>query len=231
MSDIVVIAKTRAEMQEAQGKLSVWVRERIHAAIDEAKESRQRVAIARKGKWAVAHLVRQLKQRLKLVVYYRKIELALALGYHIVPNFPIDHFAIRTTRVRPNPQESTWEDSGREQNAMKLTQGKGRYVDSRPAIAKRYRDDPEGSNKRIAHYFAKHFCKPEFPYAVVKPEIMLGTDRAMQAKVFDAIGVCPPTNRGDPMVIGRIWHPDGQTWNRGRCISFLVTWWIDTAQL
>jgi len=69
------------------------------------------------------------------------------------------------------------------------------------------------------------FQEVVFPLVAARPEIMGATADAMGLKVFDAIGICPPVRKGDPLIIGKI-YGQGPNWNRKE-VSFLIAWHLD----
>jgi hypothetical protein len=70
----------------------------------------------------------------------------------------------------------------------------------------------------------------DFPFVLTKPIILEATERAINEKIFDDLGVLPARQRnGDPMVIGRIRDPRGVP--DARYLSFMVCWFVDTTQL
>jgi hypothetical protein len=69
----------------------------------------------------------------------------------------------------------------------------------------------------------------EFPIAAAQAEVMTATQEAMALKVFDAIGICPPQRKGDPLIIGQIMMP-GTRWSR-KTVSFLIAWHLDLRTL
>jgi hypothetical protein len=222
-TDLVVVARNSSEMALAQQKLLTWADARIEAERDLLTEAETKLAKAREMKQRTTTYANRVMLARGSVSYYEKIKLALEAGYCIVPNFPIELIAIRTTKASP-----TLRDHTNEQKAMMLAPGEGRYVDPIPKMSTRVETEEGEKPKRVRH--ADHFREVTFPASLARIEILEDLDRAQKLKLFDAIGILPSTRRKpDPMLIGQIYHRRGQF--SVKTVSFLITWWIDTSTL
>lgn len=233
-NEVVVIARNPVELEQSQGKLIEWAGKKVAAQKQSMDELQENYDVAVKSKWRSSTLKRHLNIAKKIVRYYEKIEAALKAGYCIVPNFPVDVFAIRTAKVIPkkNFESSSYRSvGGTLQKTESPPLGEGEFVSDVP-IDEGWSEegkDKNGNEITIHTAFASDFDAPEFPLAMVKPQIMKDTSRAMTLKFFDEIGVLPERrSKGDPMVIGRVVHRVGYS---ERVTSFLITWWIDTREL
>lgn len=234
-NEVVVIARNPVELEQSQGKLIEWAGKKVAAQKQSMDELQENYDVAVKSKWRSSTLKRHLDIAKKMVIYYEKIEAALKAGYCIVPNFPVDVFAIRTAKKFPkkNYEQSKYKHSvgGALQKTESPPLGKGEFVSDVPIDGKDEKKSYNDEGKGITIYNAQAiaFDDPEFPLSMVKPQIMKDTSRAMTLKFFDEIGVLPERRgKGDPMVIGRVVHRVGYS---ERVTSFLITWWIDTREL
>lgn len=250
--NLQLIARTPAEMRQATGSLAAWMRDKIAIVEKDAAELAENIAIAETNGWKTDALKRQHRLCVRRVAFYEKLAAALDAGYCIVPNFPIDLIAIRTTLDRPIRRwgrEHRWEnEAAKDIHTNSPDLGDGDNVSSVAKIGTATQPvyDENGYHAKNAEgewryrdvYYPSDFdCEIEFPVALAKPEIMSATAEAMALKCFDEIGVlgvpAGQTARGkrpDPMVVGRIIDPRSTTYNR-RYVSFVLAWYIDTHTL
>jgi hypothetical protein len=233
--NVVVIARDPEELERAQNKLIEWASNKVTSERQVQAELQENYDVAVKNKWRSSALKRRLDIAKKMVSYYEKIEAALKAGYCIVPNFPVDVFAIRTDKKKP---KRNFEQSKYSSHVGRVSQktespplGKGEFVSDIPIDEHRTKRVRDGEGEMTTRYCAQAigFNEPEFPLTLVKPHIMKDTSRAMTLKFFDEIGVLPERGgKGDPMVIGRVVYRQGYT---ERAVSFLISWWVDTREL
>jgi hypothetical protein len=231
--DLHLIARSPAEMKQAQAAFVSWIDAKIAIVEKDAAEAAENWRIAVENNWKSGTFERQSKLADARVRFYRKMKAIAEAGYCIVPNFPIDLFAIRTTRRTPDKQESSYQHSSHEQRSNAPPLGEGDYVNPQPEIAqrlerKRKPDTGELITKTL-YYAADFNDEIEFPISVARPEIMSATVEAMALKAFDEIGVQDGRRRGDPLVIGRIIDPRDKY--RQRFASFIIAWYVDTSAL
>ena len=231
--DFVLVARSSQQMDRCQAQLVQWCDRKIAAMQAEADDLAENLDIATRNKWGTGGLSRAHKLAVKRVEYYRKIKLALEAGYVIVPNFPVEMFAIRTNRKTPPGTVVEYEDSLPRPEAEGLPAGEGRYVDDQPIGIEHYQEQvgAPGRERTADRYFATELNEEiDFPFARAKPEILKAAELAMAHKLFDEMGVLPARQRGDPMIVGRIKDPRSTTYNP-RWITFLIAWFIDTRDL
>lgn len=222
--NVQLIAEHPADMQAAQSSLAEWFRQKIEIAKGDASDAEDSLDIATKAGWKATSFERQKRNARKRVVFYEKCLAAIEAGYTIIPNFPVDVFAIRTKRETPKRAESQYPNSPAfVQKAQEAPHGEGEYVDPFPVVGGSMSSD-------VAKYFPRHFDEIEFPISIAKPRVLEATQRAMAAKIFDEVGCLPVRNnkKGDPIVTGAVLMRNGYTEHR---IMFLIAWWIDTRQL
>jgi hypothetical protein len=226
--DVVVLARNPEEMAMAQQGLVSWAQSRVQAETRELEVAEENLTHAKSMKVRTDGWKRQVAMSRKRVTYYTKILSALEEGFCIIPNFPIQVIASRTSKESPKKQtvSRAWEiDTVKYES---LPQGEGRYVDPRPKTRQVVRQD---GDKEITRTVTTDFQEDiDFPFKKVRPQVLTDMDRAMKLKIFDEIGVLPDVSRrkGDPMVVGQIKYRDGYN---ETVVSFLVTWWIDTRDL
>jgi len=227
--DIVVLARDPQEMANAQQGLIVWMDQKIAGLRAELAEAEENLATAKRMKVRTEGWVRVIRRAQSRVTYYEKARTALEEGYCIIPDLPVQLIAVKTTRKKP-PKKwrsgKAWQAN--EATALALPEGVGRYVDTSVEVEEREVAVPDKDYTRTEHR-AIDFLDVDFPFKVVKPQILLGLEAAMKRKLFDEIGVLPATNRGgDPILVGRIKRKEGYT---ERALTFLIAWWIDTSDL
>jgi hypothetical protein len=230
-NDMVVMARNPQELQVAQDRLIKWADSKIKDAQIILKDSEANLEIAKKNKWRVSNWKSRTKMDREQVNYYEKIKAALEEGFCIVPDFPIEIFAIRTTKKAPkrNYKSSIYSPSHwvEDQKTNAPPKGEGDYVsvDAKQCTWQTCEENKDGKKITRYHTESDEFVLPDFPIKLVKPHILKDTTRAKTLKIFDEIGILPAQRRGtDPMVIGRIWNRRGRS---EQSISFVITWWID----
>lgn len=234
---LVVLAKNRAEMMEAQTQSVGWAFNKVQHARAVLAEAETNLNIAAENMWNTSGWKKTLKREKKRVQYYEKIHAALEAGYVIIPNFPIDVFAVRTQRNYPLKHYSTSWSQDRDHKSEALALGEGDHVDSvTHQSMQTYPPGTFGESQKYDrnYYWADDFKDVDFPIKGVKPAILEETSKALLLKIFDEVGCTPGRNirqqetrfnlKADPMVVGRILFKDG---GKEKAVSFLVTWWLD----
>lgn len=221
------------EMAQCQEALIGWCQQKIRTIREEINDLTAAVDSAIKHKWAVSALKRQLDKAKKRIIYYGKVMTALKAGYCIVPNFPITGFAIRTNRSIPsgNAVESWW--ARFEQHPTVLPEGQGEYKNPLPLVQRDKNTEVDAAGKtktKNISYPVGWTPEMEFPISMAKPQIIEATSAALKLHVFDALGICPPERRRDPMIIGAIYDGSAPRLADKR-VSFLIAWHLDTQVL
>ena len=230
--EMELVAFTPGDLVGAQRNLVTWCEGRIARAGNLVAEASGRVEAAR-GAMEIDLFQRQLGRERQHLTFYQKLLAAVREGYLIVPNFPIDVFAVRTTLQRPSTGlGANWPRGVPSVPAQRLPAGAGRYVSLRPSV---FRDDvPErqsdGSTKVVQKWFADEMEDVAFPVALVKPAVLGATARALALKIFDEIGLVGESPKADPIVVGRIYHPSHRRYAM-RAVTFFVAWWLNTERL
>lgn len=220
--DIQLTATLPHDMVVAQKQLIAWCEKKIEVVNSETEDLRAAAEHAKLMKWKSATLENQHRKSIKLGEYYEKIRSALLAGYYIVPNFPIQMFAIRKKWGRqPKGHSNRFHDS-HEQKAMELPVGAGEYKNPFPVVERI--SNPAGIPDAS---YPSEWDEMEFPITMSKAPIMEATTTAMHLKVFDQIGVMPATRKKeDPVIIGQIFHKTGPY--SLKTVSFMIAWHLNT---
>lgn len=228
LADMVVIAKNSQEMAKAQVELFEWFSKKVDKEKDELKVAEQNLSHAVEAKIRASGWKRQVNIAKARVTYYEKAREAIEAGYCIVPDFPIDVFAVRTTKAKPRRSvlRSNWKTrNGSTAEPMSLESGDGRYVSESLKLVDTVEDN---DGKSVFLSRVEGFEEVDFPLKAVKPMILAELSRAMKLKIFDEIGVLPARRvNSDPMIIGKVILGHGG----GQVVNFLITWWVDTSAL
>lgn len=232
-ADIVVVASNPQQMQAAQSELVKHFDAKLEALKADLVEAESNLAIAKARKWKTGPWSGQLKKISDNVNFYTKIKAALEAGYVIIPNLEdLDIFAIRTKKFRPKKNVAkggnSWVQRPDAQQSDKPALGDGRYVnaDTINSTWTETTKQSDGTTYQRMMSKAIAFDDVDFPFKLVKPQILEDTSKAMKALIFDDIGILPKRNirRGDPMVVGRVL-------NGTKAVSFLITWFVDTSMI
>jgi hypothetical protein len=224
--DIELTALHPIEMVNAQQELITWCDGKITWLKKEAEPLYEAAEYARKMQWKHLPLQRQHHRMIKQIDYYKKIKAALMEGYYIIPNFPIELFAIRSKgKLLAMTTDDHW--GSKEQRADMLPEGEGEYKNPQPIIE---RSSYQSGNETKRYSQAIGWDEFEFPLVMAKPEIMKATNKAMQKKIFDAIGIMPDQRkREDPLIIGQVCLKfPGQN---AKIVSFMIAWHLNTNML
>jgi hypothetical protein len=237
--DETFVALTPAELPAAQHGLIEWCERKVKALEAEAKDLDEHRIIAKSNGWKLSTIERNLALARRRVLYYGKMKQALEAGYLLVPNMPVDVFAVRVSRETPRAQavsENSWQPRAPQATAEALPAEEGRYVGGALALRREswQRKDENGSAVDKYQWWADEFTDVDFPVKAVKPVVLENTARALGLRLFDQIGIVRDNGvqrnwprRGDPIVVGQLIDPRGQ----GRGTSFFVAWWLDTSTL
>lgn len=246
-----------AEMQAAQGDMRAHLEAKLTVIEREIVEANSALNEARRNGWATGKLISARNHLVDDETYYNKILAAVEAGHTIIPEFPIEVFAVR--RGEPDKRQSqtytgyvsvgeTWLSHPVRPDCAPA--GAGEYRNPEPQTDNDGQWDAEG--KRISSTILKT-GKPAgpimFPHMTARAPIMKATAEAMANKTFDQIGVCLPVQKaakgrvirpqprrrqmnaavGDPLVIGQVLRKNEG--GRQRCVSFIIAWYLDLNEL
>lgn len=226
-----LVARNPVEMQEARSGLANWLTAKITAVGAEMQDYQESLAEAVRNKWSAKGLKKAISSAFWRKEFYEKTLDAVEAGFTIVPEFPIDVFAIRVQREAPEGgvQTSTW---SRATPALEVCEilptGAGGYVSPTPKTVhwKETRQNEQGKDFKMNLVRATALQSVEFPIRSARAEVMSATAQAMALKVFDEIGICPQTRKADPLIIGRILLPGSD-----QTVNFLIAWHLNLNDL
>jgi len=225
---MTVIARNPGEMKVAQQHLIGWANQKIEYIEQDLAELERNLSMAQKYHWRREPWRARINKARRKIEFYQKVKAALEAGFCIVPNFPVDVFAVRTTKAKPKRGKDKWAHNLPTPTTNSPPIGDGQYV-STDTIVEKSETKLDKDNREIVLWSNKDFDLVDFPFAFAKPEILNDTGKAMALKIFDDIGALPPRKRrGDPVVVGRIVMKEGYF---EKCVTFLISWFIDTDQL
>jgi hypothetical protein len=230
-------------MQAAQLDIAAWLRNRLKSLFAEWSELDAALNEAARNGWRMEPLQRQLNKVGAQEKFYTKALLAVEAGYTIVPEFPIDVFAIRVKRkhvtqqyVETRGQWSNPVSNIEDQQSDLPTAGEGRYESPTAKLRGQTRteNDGKGGKEIIKCAFTDDWGDIVFPLKAARPVVMNATAQAMAMKVFDQIGICRPVRNaaartGDPLIVGQVLS-NGPHWSR-KCINFIIAWHLNLNEL
>lgn len=239
---LIAVASNREQMQVAQQQLVAWADDKIKTLQAERAEVQSSLDAAKAHKWGTSGFQRIVTGLTRQIQFYEKIHDAIELGYTIVPNFEdVDVFAVRTCRARPTRNfASQHQLHGKvipeDQRSECPPVGEGEYFNATAVYVQdkilSHKDKTSGADVFLERAWTTDHGMIEFPFKLVKPEILDSTKKAMRTLCFDELGCVPGRKRrrrGDPMILGLIHLPDGK--HRRKTVTFLITWFVDTRML
>lgn len=226
MTDRMLVATTPTAVVKAHVDIAEWARLKMHEARLDLAVERENLKTAERCKWSTKPFRRNIRKCQARVVFLEKLVAGVEAGLHIVPNFYMSIFAIRTdaTKVKGKPKASRYGiDSYFPQAAKSLPAGDGRYVSPQPTYSywKGSRKNSEGNPYEVTVSQPVSFLLPDYPVCLAKPELMAATERAQLLGIMDEIGIAEDQSRGcgDPMILGRINQPYGRP-----SVTFFIAW-------
>lgn len=234
--ELQLVAHSREQMAAAQTKLIDWAQRKIDEQKLESEEASKAKTVALAAGFDTGPFHRSHLKAVRLIDFYEKLKAAFSAGYVLIPDFPVDVFAIRTNKRYPAAQESRYRNDTRNQSSEGPSLGEGEYVDSDPTICKGSTYHEENHKKELVpvqFWKADEFKDViDFPMSIAKAAVMDDVACAMQQKIFDEIGVLPNRRqiKKDPIVVGIIRDPRSSTYNKRR-VMFLLAWYLDTRTL
>lgn len=229
--NVAVTAFEPNDMPRCQEALKAWARNKVLTLDSDVEELQQALDHAKAKKWKISTFQRHLGIARKRVEFYRKVMLALEAGYVIVPNFPVQAFAIRTPKRKPSEQYKILTyNIDFKQGSPCPDVAEGEYQNPFPVVSREDtgEDDKQGRSQIIQWPVA--WDEMDFPISMAKGEIMEATDRAMALKIFDEIGILPKARKEDPIIVGQV-HLKGPCGYATKTVTFMVAWHLDTRVL
>lgn len=230
--NLSLVALTPAEMPVAQTALVEWCTRKIAHHEAEVADLRANHEIAKRNRWGSrGALERTIKREEERIAYYGRIKAALDAGYLIIPNFPIDAFAVRVKEgSKPRWMRSNWRsnDLVDAKPTRALPAGSGEYVDDQKVVEEHAHTYPDGKTKTwlTTNEFDREI---DFPLVGIKPVILEAAERALAARIFDRIGVVQQRRKEDPILVGQIERKNGRY--GVKTVTFFIAWWLNTEDL
>lgn len=207
------------EMQAAQGDLRAHLERKLLTIEQEIVEANRALNEARRNGWATATLTSARNSLVNDETYYNKILAAVEAGHTIIPEFPIEVFAVRQDKPDKQPPRTyngvvSTSDThlGRPAEADCAPAGAGEYRNPEPHAYSETRENraPGAQERNEPRYWTtiRRTGYPvgpiAFPAMTARAPIMRATAKAMKDKVFDQIGVCLPVQKASK---GRVIRP------------------------
>lgn len=252
-----LVATSPLEMEAAQGDLRARLEEKLTVIEREIVEANRALNEARRNGWATGALTSARNRLVDDETYYNKILAAVEAGHTIIPEFPIEIFAVR--RGTPDKRESftytgyeatgdSWLSNPIQSDCAPA--GAGEYRNPEPEMDSRhYRNAQNEITNTVIIKTGRPVGPIMFPSATARSPIMRATAAAMKDKVFDQVGVCLPVEKaskgrvirsqprrrqmnaavGDPLVIGQVLRKNEG--GRQKCVSFIIAWYLNLDEL
>lgn len=230
-SSVHLVARNPVEMQNAQADLAVWLKNKIVEIEIEINDLGAALNEAAAAGWNMEPLKRQLNKTVRQQEFYRKLLAAVEAGYTIIPDIPVEVFAIRVERAAPRGDTVSSDYSPRyaipaDEKPDKLPVGAGDYVSPVPDAWRH----SETMKRKDETTYLRHFANPSgfrdvvFPLRAARVEVMSATKDAMAHKIFDQVAICPAKRKADPLIIGQVVGPKAT-------ISFIIAWHLNLNEL
>lgn len=231
VENLSLVALTPAELPATQSALVEWCARKLAALAEVVADLDHNLEIAKRNMWRTASISAALTRERQRIRYYEKIKAAVEAGFLLIPNLPVDVFAVRVHRA-PRHTTSNYEHSRALTTATTTAPslGQGHYVDNaKPYEDHSYQVQENGKTVTKPLYVSREYDDEwDFPVTAVKPVVLEAMARAMALKVFDTMGTVQNVQAtGDPIVVGQIVDPT----RRGRMATFFIAWWLNTEDL
>lgn len=202
-----LVATNPVEMKAAQGDLKAWLEAKLDVLERDIKDANAALTEARQNGWNTSALTSARNRAVDDETFYHKILMAVEAGHTMIPDFPIDVFAVRRGE-KEKPERNTFNG---------VTNGRSTYLghaaqpDCAPAGAGEFRNPEAHTMQTVMENRApgaqergepRYYTTVErtgypahdinFPKTAARAPIMKATADAMREKVFDQIGICFP---------------------------------------
>lgn len=238
-----LVARNPEEMQAAQADMLAWLKQKLTTVEVEVREMNAALNEARTNGWKTDALQRARNRAISLETFYFKLLMAVEAGYTVIPEFPVDVFAIRVQRgnvTAPTREERGgwgWPTIPNEQSDRPPA-GAGEYKNPSQLVRHKEWKGKEGDKDVVKRWTTASDWQDEivFPMTAARPLVMNETAKAMALKVFDQVGICRPVDqgrivsygKGDPLIIGQILH---QRASGIKAVSFIIAWYLNLNEL
>jgi hypothetical protein len=220
-------------MQEAQQTTAQWVLQKIRNAHQELAEVAKTRSALEKIEADTKSVDRLAKLAVRRITFYEKIKAALERGYVIIPPFAVQAFAIRVPENSSPKIDRSRASWNADESTRRLPAGEGRWVHPRAkrehveTVTEQVPSDTSKTREIAIYENDSDWLKVDIPIMAQKPEIIDAVRGAMEARIFDALGIAPAYRDADPIIVGQIKH-----WrDRANPLTFFVAWWMNEADL
>ena len=235
--NLSLVALSPSDLPQAQSSLVEWCDRKIAHVQGIVEDLTKNLEIAKRNRWGSRQsLQTALGREEKRVLFYGKIKAAVGAGYLVVPNFPVDAFAVRVRPEEARRKAASYvSDDLTDVTPHLLSAGDGEYVDD-----KRKYDDNRWKSKDAAGKEQTHGDvsvreyneEVDIPLVALKPVVLEAVERAMALKIFDRLGIVKQRKR-DPIIVGQLLDPR-EKWpnsDQARMVTFFIAWWLNTDDL
>ena len=229
-----LVARNPVEMQSARENLIEWLRLKLASVETDINDYQASLEQAIKNRWNKTGLRKAVNQAINQRTFYEKVLAAVEAGYTIIPEFPIDVFAIRVERgnaITENQASRYGRPTALLEPPDILPEGEGDYASSIPKTHtwQENKTDEKGNKYTVYHLNSTDLQDVAFPVRAARVEVMSATSEAMALRVFDQIGICPAKRKADPLIIGQILMPVKNYTQK--TVSFLIAWHLNLNEL
>jgi len=221
-----IVAVDRPSLVKAHVDVASWVEQRLERNRVELREVEVSLTQARDRKWATTSIANQVRRLKAHETFLNKVRGAIEAGYTIIPNFDLTLLAVRTDKNAPRAEDRSVPTVA----AVRLPAGHGEYVSPEPEFESWTIEEtgPDNKKRNDTVYRATAHAPVDVPFVLIKQGLAERLHEAMKERLFDEIGIVE--HRRDPVLVGRILHPEARQWDR-RGIAFFIGWWFNMQDL
>jgi hypothetical protein len=251
-----LVATDPSEMKAAQGDLKTHLEQRLSVIEGEILELNAALNEARRNGWNTAALTAARNRAVDDETFYNKLLAAVEAGYTMIPDFPVDVFAVRRVKADSH-QSNTWDGyvlpEGTYLNSPVQPDcamvGQGEFRNPSPRLQSYYVGTAKNrQGQDVDRYRVTRTGEPAgpivFPHFSARHRVMQAAAKAIEQKFFDQIAVCRPTvataagrtaqaastRAGDPLIIGQVLRKRIGSAPQ-KCVSFIIAWHLNLNDL
>jgi hypothetical protein len=255
-----LVALNPAQMEAARGDMKAWLEDKLTVIERDIIEANAALNEARKNGWATGPLVAARNRAVDDETFYNKILAAVEAGHTIIPDFPVEVFAVRRAEA-DREREVTFNNAiavrdtflGEAVSPDCAPAGAGEYRNPQPWTSEStYENKAPGAQERNEpRWYTRGYRSSGpigpivFPSVTARSPIMRATAKAMKDKVFDQIGVCHPVIADTATAARRVERNArragdplvvGQILRKRiggqqKCVSFIIAWHLNLNDL
>jgi len=255
-----LVATDPSEMKAAQGDLKTWLEQKLTVLEHDIVEANAALNEARRNGWNTSALTSARNRAVDDETFYNKVLAAVESGHTIIPDFPVDVFAVRLG-IPDKRNSFTFQGSvsssdtflGHPAASDCAPAGMGEFRNPQPAtLTSTTENRAVGAQERGESRWRTRVTRTGqpvgpivFPHFSARSRVMAATARAMEQKFFDQIAVCRPlgaiaetstrravttTRAGDPLIIGQVLRKRIGGGPQ-KCVSFIIAWHLNLNEL